>query len=194
LWQIHVFGEGNTRTTAVFLIKYLCKRGFKDISNDLFAEHSWYFRNALVRANYEDITQGIHRTDKYLIRFLSNLLLKENNILKNRELNVSFVDTVNDTVNENTPNKLGVNDTDKLGVNGNTPNFLSVNLNKNQFKMLQLIEINNKITIIEMAKSLSISETAVENNMKKLREKGILSRIGSDKTGHWQINKTLDNE
>jgi ATP-dependent DNA helicase RecG len=52
----------------------------------------------------------------------------------------------------------------------------------------------NKITIVEMAKSLSISETAVENNIKKLREKGILSRVGSDKTGHWQINKPLDNE
>jgi fido (protein-threonine AMPylation protein)/biotin operon repressor len=90
LWQIHVFGEGNTRTTAVFLIKYLRKLGFKDVSNDLFAKHSWYFRNALVRANYEDLSRGIHKTDKYLIRFLSNLLLGENNILKNRELHIHF--------------------------------------------------------------------------------------------------------
>ncbi|MDR1980575.1 MAG: Fic family protein, partial [Tannerellaceae bacterium] len=127
LWQIHIFGEGNTRTTAVFLIKYLRKLGFKTISNDLFAEHSWYFRNALVRANYEDITQGIHKTDKYLIRFLSNLLFKEYNILKNRELNVGFAPPENAGTDENTPNKLGVNDTEKLGVK----------LNKNQFKMLQ---------------------------------------------------------
>ncbi len=55
LWQIHVFGEGNTRTTAVFLIRYFHKIGFKNINNDLFAEHSWYFRNALVRANYENL-------------------------------------------------------------------------------------------------------------------------------------------
>jgi fido (protein-threonine AMPylation protein) len=93
LWQIHIFGEGNTRTTAVFLIKYLRKLGFKNISNNLFAEHSWYFRNALVRANYEDLSRGIHKTDKYLIRFLSNLLLEENNILQNRELHINFVDT-----------------------------------------------------------------------------------------------------
>jgi fido (protein-threonine AMPylation protein) len=101
LWQIHIFGEGNTRATAVFLIKYLRKLGFKNITNNLFAKHSWYFRNALVRANYEDLLRGIHKTDKYLIRFLSNLLLEENNILKNRELNIGFVDTVN----EDTPNK-----------------------------------------------------------------------------------------
>ncbi|MDR1981113.1 MAG: HTH domain-containing protein [Tannerellaceae bacterium] len=132
-----------------------------------------------MRANYEDITQGIYKTDKYLIRFLSNLLFKEGNILKNRELNVGFVPQANAGTDENTPNKLGVSDTEKLGVK----------LNKNQFKMLQLIEINNKITIIEMAKSLSISETAVENNIKKLREKGILLRVGSDKTGHWQIKE-----
>ena len=86
LWQIHIFGEGNTRTTAVFLIKYLRKLGFKDVNNDMFAAHSRYFRNALVRANYEDLSRDIYRTDQYLIQFLSNLLLNENNVLKNREL------------------------------------------------------------------------------------------------------------
>lgn len=58
LWQIHVFGEGNTRTTAVFFIKYLRQLGF-EADNDMFAEHSWYFRNALVRANYSNIKQDI---------------------------------------------------------------------------------------------------------------------------------------
>lgn len=102
LWQIHIFGEGNTRTTAVFLIKYLRKLGFKKVNNDLFANHSWYFRNALVRANYEDISKGIYRTEKYLVRFLSNLLLNGNYELKNRQLHV-LADTVNpqpDTVND----------------------------------------------------------------------------------------------
>lgn len=86
LWQIHIFGEGNTRTTAIFLIKYLRKLGFKEVNNDLFADHSWYFRNALVRANYEDLSKGIYRTEMFLIRFLSNLLLNENHLLKNREM------------------------------------------------------------------------------------------------------------
>ncbi len=90
LWQIHVFGEGNTRTTATFLIKYLRKLGFKDVKNDLFEKYSWYFRNALVRVNYEDLSKEIYKSDQYLINFLSNLILKENHILKNRELHISF--------------------------------------------------------------------------------------------------------
>ncbi len=104
LWQIHIFGEGNTRTTAIFLIKYLQKLGFKNVNNDLFADYSWYFRNALVRANYEDLSRGIYRTEKFLIRFLSNLLLKGNFSLKNREMHILTdtvkpqIDTVNDTV------------------------------------------------------------------------------------------------
>ncbi len=95
LWQIHVFGEGNTRTTAIFLIKYLRKLGFKNVNNDLFEKHSWYFRNALVRANYEDLSKGIHSTEKYLINFLYNLLLGENYLLKNREMHIHYIDTVN---------------------------------------------------------------------------------------------------
>ena len=90
LWQIHIFGEGNTRTTAVFLIKYLRKLGFKEVNSDLFAEHSLYFRNALVRANYEDLSKGIHKTEKHLIRFLLNLLLGENHLLKNREMHIGI--------------------------------------------------------------------------------------------------------
>lgn len=97
LWQIHVFGEGNTRTTAIFLIKYLRKLGFKSVNNDLFANHSWYFRNTLVRANYEDLSRGIYRTEKFLIQFLSNLLRKGSFSLKNREMQI-LADTVNDTV------------------------------------------------------------------------------------------------
>jgi len=97
LWQIHIFGEGNTRTTAIFLIKYLRKLGFKNVNNDLFANHSWYFRNALVRANFEDLSRGIYGTEKFLIRFLSNLLLNGNYSLKNREMHI-LADTVNDTV------------------------------------------------------------------------------------------------
>src|SRR6218665_452321 len=99
LWQIHIFGEGNTRTTAIFLIKYLRKLGFKNVNNNLFAHNSWYFRNALVRANYEDLSKGIYKTEKFLIRFLSNLLLKENHLLKNRAMHVQFVEPVNDPVN-----------------------------------------------------------------------------------------------
>ncbi len=88
LWQIHVFGEGNTRTTAVFLVKYLRSMGF-DATNDTFAENAWYFRNALVRANYSDVKAGIHETTIYLERIIRNNILKENNTLKNRVMHIS---------------------------------------------------------------------------------------------------------
>ena len=88
LWQIHVFGEGNTRTTAVFFIKYLKTLGF-DVTNDIFAENAWYFRNSLVRANYNDLKNGIHETTEYLELFIRNLLLNENHPLHNRSLHIS---------------------------------------------------------------------------------------------------------
>lgn len=83
LWQTHPFREGNTRTTGIFAIKYLRMLGF-NVNNELFANHSWYFRNALVRANYRNVTKGIELEPIFLIRFFRNLLLGENNVLKNR--------------------------------------------------------------------------------------------------------------
>ena len=88
LWQIHIFGEGNTRTTAVFFIKYLKTLGFS-ATNDIFAQNAWYFRNALVRANYTDLKKGVYETTEYLEIFLRNLLLNEKNELHNRYLHIS---------------------------------------------------------------------------------------------------------
>ncbi len=90
LWQIHVFEEGNTRTTAVFFIKYLRSLGF-NVTNDSFAKNAWYFRNALVRANYNNVVKGVYEDYSFLIKFLRNLLLGENNELLNRTLHVSNI-------------------------------------------------------------------------------------------------------
>jgi fido (protein-threonine AMPylation protein) len=160
LWQAHVFGEGNTRATAIFLIKYLRKLGFKHVNNDLFAHHSWFFRNALVRANYEDLSRGLHRTDKFLIRFLSNLVLKGDYTLKNREMHV-FARTLDDTVKVKNGT---VNDT-----------------------VFSLIKQDNKITAVEISQRLSISLSTVKRKIKELKKNGRLDRIGSDKTGSWRI-------
>ena len=160
LWQIHIFGEGNTRTTAIFLIKYLRKLGFKNVNNDLFSNHSWYFRNALVRANYEDLSKRIYRTEKFLIRFLSNLLLKGNYSLKNREMHILF-DTVNDTVKSQIDT---VNDT-----------------------VFSMIKQNNKITANEISERLKMSLSTVRRKIKELRNNGKIERVGSDKTGYWKI-------
>ena len=88
IWQTHPFREGNTRTTALFTIKYLQMLGLS-VNNDLFANHSWYFRNALVRANYRNVTKGIEYEPIFLIRFFRNLLLGENNTLKNRYMMIN---------------------------------------------------------------------------------------------------------
>ena len=164
LWQIHIFGEGNTRTTAIVLIKYLRKLGFKEVNNDLFAEHSWYFRNALVRANYEDLYKGIYKTERYLIHFLSNLLLGENHSLRNREMHVQHIDTVktqNDTVRIE-------NDTENDTV-------------------FYLIKQNNKITATQIGERLKISLSTVKRKIKELKDSGKIERLGSDKTGQWKI-------
>lgn len=91
IWQIHAFREGNTRTTAIFTIQYLRSLGYK-VNNEMFAKHSWYFRNALVRANYRNIQKGIDYSPIYLVRFFRNLLLKDSWVLKNRYLHIRPTD------------------------------------------------------------------------------------------------------
>ena len=90
IWQVHPFQEGNTRTTAVFVIKYLRSVGF-DATNDTFAKNASYFRNALVRANYKHLQKGVYEDRSFLIKFLRNLLLNESNLLSNKELHINVV-------------------------------------------------------------------------------------------------------
>lgn len=108
LWVQHAFLEGNTRTLAIFVIKYLRSIGFS-LDNQPFEDNSWYFRNALVRANYRNGVRGVHADDRFMKRFFGNLLLGEHNELKNRTLHILWEsageqahETVNETVNETT--------------------------------------------------------------------------------------------
>ena len=187
MWQIHPFGEGNTRTTAVFTIKYLRSFGF-EVTNDLFSEHSWYFRNALVRANYNDYNHDIFSTNEYLLRFFCNLLLGENNELRNRDLHIRVkendtvdksadtnCDTVNldnDTVNDNNDT---VNDT--VNTSGDTVND----------SLLTLIASNPRITAIDISQKLNIGIATAKRRLKKLKDSGVIERVGSDKSGYWQV-------
>lgn len=93
IWQIHPFGEGNTRTTAVFTIKYLNTLRFK-MNTEPFAKHSWYFRNTLVRANYTNMNKGIYMNTEYLEKFFRNLLLGEANELKNRYCHIKYIECI----------------------------------------------------------------------------------------------------
>lgn len=184
LWQINAFGEGNTRTTAVFAIKYLRTFGF-NVSNEIFVEYSWYFRNALVRANYNDYNRNIFATYEYLDRFFGNLLLGENNSLRNRELLI-FDDKID------TKNKLGdavnvANDTVNDG--SDTVNVGNDTLNNTNDTVFSLILGNPNITASGIAERLGIGIATAKRRIKALKDNGIIKRVGSDKTGFWQVLK-----
>lgn len=117
LWQNHPFREGNTRTTAVFIIKYLRSIGFK-VDNDLFANNSWYFRNALVRANYRNAVMGVEPDKSFLVKFFRNLILGERNELKNRFMLIGYtgVDDTSSYLCENTPTSTPTNTPTSSGV------------------------------------------------------------------------------
>ena len=168
IWQIHPFGEGNTRTTAVFTIKYLKSLGF-DVNNEPFEKNSWYFRNALVRANYTNMNKGIYMNTEYLERFFRNLLLGEKNELKNRYCHIKY--------NEQTVNEV----TQKVTVN------VTVKFTANQKKILEEIKKNPFVTQEELAEIVGITRKSIIENMKKLQNQKIIKRVGADKNGHWEI-------
>lgn len=170
IWQIHAFGEGNTRTTAVFIIKYLRTFGF-DISNDTFANHSWYFRNALVRANYNNLTKGIHATTAYLEAFLRNLILSEHNELKNRSMRVA----------DNSTQALQ----SAYDVIADVPKCKICTLEEHA--VLNLLRKQPKITQKELAVQIGKSERTIKSLTIKLVEKGIIERINGKRNGAWLV-------
>ena len=169
LCQIHAFGEGNTRTTAVFIIKYLRSLGFK-VNNKPFESHSWYFRNALVRANYKNVKKGIGEDISYLELFFRNLLLGEKHQLRNRYMHLRF--------DKNLP----IN-TENLPIN--TENLP---INQVQQELLQLLQENPMYTYAELAQRVNRTRETVRVNLKKLQELGLIKRIGANKNGWWQVH------
>ena len=155
LWQIHAFQEGNTRTTAVFFIKYLRNLGF-NVTNNVFAKNAWYFRNALVRANFRFITKGIYDDKSYLILFLRNLLLNEHNVLRNRDLRISI-----DKENDKTSSK--------------------------ELRVIELIRINPKISIDELASKIGVSPRTIKSITAALVKENKIKRINGKRYGYWEV-------
>jgi len=189
IWQIHAFREGNTRTTAVFTIQYLRSLGYQ-VNNEMFAKHSWYFRNALVRANYRNIQKGIEYSPIYLVRFFRNLLLGDGWVLKNRYLHIHPTEEwkVQPNLKEallsnNTPEKV-----DRKG-GQKTKEVVKKGGQKTKDIILQLIASNPSVSTIEMAKAIGINRSAVSKHLKALKDKDIIERIGPDKGGKWSIIK-----
>ena len=153
IWQIHAFGEGNTRATAVFAIQYLRSIGF-DINNDLFAKHSWYFRNALVRANYKNARLGIDYTPVYLERFFRNLILGEQWDLRNRYLHIQATDEWKEQPRLDVPSSTGQVQ-DKLGISTSKVHHQFDTDNYN-IRQLVLAIGEQQISVKEMMEALSL--------------------------------------
>ena len=189
IWQIHAFREGNTRTTAIFTIQYLRSLGY-EVNNEMFAKHSWYFRNALVRANYRNINKDIEYSPIYLVRFFRNLLLGESWVLKNRYLHIDPTDEWKVQPRLATPqvphtphqkvDRKGGQKTEKVGRKGGQ---------KTKESILSLIASDPFVTTNEMSKRLEINRSAISKHIKKLKEDHIIERIGPDKGGKWIIKK-----
>ena len=189
IWQIHAFREGNTRTTAIFTIQYLRSLGY-EVNNEMFAKHSWHFRNALVRANYRNINKDIEYSPIYLVRFFRNLLLGESWVLKNRYLHIDPTDEWKVQPRLATPqvphtphqkvDRKGGQKTEKVGRKGGQ---------KTKESILSLIASDPFVTTNEMSKRLKINRSAISKHIKKLKEDHIIERIGPDKGGKWLIKK-----
>ena len=182
LWQIHAFCEGNTRTTAVFMIKYLKTLGF-NVVNDMFAQNSWYFRNALVRANYSNLQKGITETTVYLERFFRSMLLGEEYSFRNRELHIEWKgDTEADAVQSASETVQSANSALYLPPKGQ-------NCTLEEVAVLRVVQMKPTATQKEIAAEIGKSERTVKSLTVALQEKGVLKRVGSKRDGKWEIIK-----
>lgn len=169
IWQIHPFCEGNTRSTAVFIIKYLKTFGFQ-VNNEIFAENSWYFRNALARANYNDIQKGISSTTVYLEKFFENLLMSAENELKNRYIHVDY-DKVFQSADQSamkTISKCNLCTLEELAI---------------------MNELKKKpaITQKELAVRIGKSERTIKTRTVEMQEKGLIRRENGKRNGRWEV-------
>lgn len=163
IWQIHPFCEGNTRTTAVFIIKYLRTFGF-DINAQVFADNSWYFRNSLVRANYTNFQKNIFENTSFLEKFFFNLLTNSNYELKNR---FTHIDNVKFT---------------------NSNNLEKNNCTLEEQAIINILKETPTITQEEISNKIKKSVRTVKTYMAKMQEKGVIKRKKGKKNGNWEVN------
>ena len=187
LWQIHAFCEGNTRTTAVFMIKYLRTLGF-EVINDMFAQNSWYFRNALVRANYSNLQKGITETTIYLERFFRSMLLGEEYSFRNRELHIDWKEG---ETNDDVKSAKGAVQSANFALN--LP-LKCKSCTLEEIAVLRVVQTNPTATQNQMAATIGKSERTVKSITVSLQEKGILRRVGGKRDGRWEITDDFMNK
>ncbi len=167
IWQIHPFCEGNTRSTAVFIIKYLKTFGFS-VNNEIFAENSWYFRNSLARANYNDLGKGISATIINLERFFENLLMGYQNELKNRYIHVDYKEQ-------------------RVIQSARANSSKCNNCTLEEFAILRELLKNPSITQKELAVIIGKSERTIKTRTVEMQEKGLIRRENGKRNGRWEV-------
>lgn len=171
IWQIHPFCEGNTRATAVFMIKYMQTFGFR-VNNEAFQKNSWYFRNALVRANYNNLQKGVNSTTKFLEMFFSNLLLDTDYELKNRYMHIDYVESV---------------DPQSLIPKVPKSQFDTLECTLSEIAILELISKNPSIKQQELADITGKSLVTIKRLMKSLQDKNYIRRESGKRYGKWEV-------
>ena len=171
IWQIHPFCEGNTRATAVFMIQYMKTFGFR-VNNDAFEKNSWYFRNALVRANYNNLQKGVHSTTKFLEMFFGNLLLGTNYELKNRYMHIDYVES---------------NDFQSANSNISKCQLGTLDCTLEELAVLDLIKKNPSVKQQELADATGKSIRSIKRIMKSLQDKNYIRRESGKRYGKWEI-------
>lgn len=176
IWQIHPFREGNTRTAALFAIKYLRSKGFS-VTNDLFKDKSWFFRNALVRANYEDTRRGVEKEIMHLADFFKVLLFDADIELKNRYLRIGQ--------EYGTKSAATLGDLHRPDVVANVVVNVVVKLSEIEERARRLINADSSISAAKLAAALDITHRQAQRIFANLKIKAGLKRRGSDKRGEW---------
>lgn len=167
-------------------IKYLCTLGF-NVTNDIFAENAWYFRNALVRANYTNLQKNIHETTEYLELFLRNLLLDEKNALRNRTMHISgyFSEKVDIETKkvDIEPEKVDI-ETKKVDIETKKVDIGSLKFSKRTVHHIEILfdeyGYNRVFGRSDMMELVGLKSSAVSNLISKLLEAGIIEPV----TGH----------
>ena len=163
IWQVHPFCEGNTRTTAVFIIKYLRTFGF-NINDEVFADNSWYFKNSLVRANYKNFEKNVFEDISFLEKFFYNLLTNSNYELKNRYTHIDNIQSASEN------------------------NLKGNNCTLEEQAIINILKVNPTTTQEEIAIQISKSVRTVKTYMAEMQKKGLIERKNGKKNGEWQVN------
>ncbi|MBQ6230671.1 MAG: Fic family protein, partial [Eubacterium sp.] len=171
IWQIHPFCEGNTRSTAVFIIKYLKTFGFS-VNNEIFAENSWYFRNSLARANYNDLGKGISATTIYLEQFFENLLMGYQNELKNRFIHVDYKEQ-SAIQSAKVPNTKCHNGTMKMTLE--------------EMAIIKVLQKEPSATQKRIAELTGKSERTIKRRTVEMQDKGLIRRENGKRNGRWEV-------